>query len=81
MLRLNIHGWKNAFLWAHRVRLDNIEGYVLLLLGVAPIFFPVKVSPVGFKDVLDALPEGPDKCGAIANKLHVFDGFFTANGV
>ena len=79
-LRLNIHGGENALLWAHRVGLDNIEGYVLPLLGMAPIFFSVKVCPVGFKDVLDALPEGLYKCGAISAKLHVFDGFLASNG-
>jgi hypothetical protein len=59
--------------------LDNVERYVLNLLGVTPILLAVKVSAVGFEDVLDSALKGLDKCSAISAKFHGFDGFLTAN--
>ena len=49
-------------------------------LRVTPIFVPVKISPVGFKDVLDPVPKGPDEFSAASAKFHVFDDSPAANG-
>ena len=78
-LWLNIEGREKAPLWAYRVRLDNVERSVLFLLGMTPIFIPIKVSPVGFKDVLDAVPKGLDKFSAISAKFHIFDDSLAAH--
>ena len=52
----------------------------MTLLGMSPVFLTVKVGTVGFQNMPDAEPKGLDKCSAISTKLHVFDGFSTANG-
>ena len=78
-LRLYIQGREKASFGSDGVRLDNIERNVLLPLGVPPIFLPVKICSIGFKDMLDAVPKAFDKGAAVSAKFHVLDFQLTAN--
>ncbi len=73
-LRLNIQGREKAFAWPHLIWLDDIKGYVLLFLSVSSILLAVKIGTIGLKNMLDSMPKGLYKCGAISRYLPSITG-------
>ena len=54
-----------------RVWLDRIKGDVLVFLGMSPVIFAVKESPVGLENMLNTIAKGGDETGATAFKIQI----------
>jgi hypothetical protein len=54
--------------------LDDIKGYVLLLLSVSPILLAVIIGTIVLKNVLDSMPKGFNKCGTVSRYLPSITG-------
>ena len=64
------NGRKQSFQLPFRVRLDDVEGDILVLLSMALVIGTIVKGTIGFKDVMDAFAKGCYKACPVAFKQH-----------